>query len=110
MLRRVLYGVLMDKGCKLQPVKSGVSELIAKERLPRIFDDWLPAITDDGHDAAHPDRALKVSAENVEETLSYTDELLRKIYVEPDDFKQRLARNNSQIAATPAKKMISAPS
>jgi hypothetical protein len=93
MLRRVLYGILMDKGCTLRPLKTGVQELINNQRLPAIFDDWLPAIQDDGHDAAHPDRALKVSTENVAETMEYTAELLRFLYQEPYDFQQRKARN-----------------
>ena len=93
MARRVLYGVLMDKGCKLHPLRKGLEELIAKQRLPAIFDDWLPAIKDDGHDAAHPDRALQVSKENVAETLEYTSELLRLLYIEPYEFQQRKNRN-----------------
>src|SRR5579863_4346789 len=65
MLRRVLYGVLIDKACKLHPLREGLSTLISTCRLPAIFDEWLPAIKDDGHDAAHPDRALQISTEDV---------------------------------------------
>jgi hypothetical protein len=93
MLRRVLYGVLIDKKCKLQPLKDGLAQLVTNERLPAIFDQWLPAIKDDGHDGAHPDRALAVSEENVSETLEYTAELLRFLYIEPYEFEQRKARN-----------------
>jgi hypothetical protein len=99
MLRRVLYGVLLDKGCKLQPLQAGMQELISKQRLPAVFDDWLPAIKDDGHDAAHPDRALKVSTENVAETMEYTAELLRYLYIEPYEFQQRKARNAAPAVA-----------
>ncbi len=60
-----------------------------------IFDQWLLAIRDDGHDAAHPYRALIVSEDNVAETMEYTTELLRFVYVEPYDFKLRLARDAS---------------
>lgn len=94
MLRRVLYGVLIDKGCKLKPLKAGVQDLITLLRLPSIFDDWLPAIVDDGHDGAHPDRALTVSTENITETREYTAELLRYVYIEPFEFQQRKARNS----------------
>ena len=100
MFRRVLYGILLDKGCKLHPLRDGMAQLIATQRLPAIFDEWLPAIKDDGHDAAHPDRALHVSAENVTETMEYTAELLRFLYVEPYEFQQRKARNTP--LATPA--------
>jgi hypothetical protein len=93
MLRRVLYGGLMDKGCKLHPLREGMQDLITGQRLPGIFDDWLPAIRDDGHDGAHPDRSLKVSTENVTETMEYTSELLRYLYIEPYEFQQRKARN-----------------
>jgi hypothetical protein len=93
MLRRVLYDVLIDKGCKLHPLKDGLQQLISSQRLPAIFDEWLPAIKDDGHDGAHPDRALMVSTENVTETLEYTSELLRFLYIEPYEFQQRKARN-----------------
>jgi hypothetical protein len=93
MFRRVLYGVLIDKGCKLHPLRDGLLELIATQRLPAIFDEWLPAIRDDGHDAAHPDRALQVSHENMAETLEYTAELLRFLYIEPYEFQRRKARN-----------------
>ena len=105
MLRRVLYDVLIDKGCKLHPLKDGLKELIQNQRLPAIFDEWLPAIKDDGHDGAHPDRALAVSTENVLETLEYTSELLRFLYVEPFEFLQRKARNatSSASAASPSK-------
>jgi hypothetical protein len=98
MLRRVLYGVLLDKGCKLHPLREGMQDIITGQRLPGIFDDWLPAIRDDGHDGAHPDRSLKVSTENVTETMEYTSELLRYLYIEPYEFQQRKARN----AAAPA--------
>lgn len=93
MFRRVLYSVLINKGCKLHPLNEGLRQLIADERLPKIFDDWLPAIKDDGHDGAHPDRALQVSAENVSETFEYTAELLRFLYIEPYEFEQRKMRN-----------------
>ena len=93
MLRRVLCSILIDRSCKLQPIKDGLQELITKHRLPAIFDDWLPAIKDDGHDGAHPDRALNVSADNVAETVEYTAELLRFLYIEPYDFQQRKMRN-----------------
>jgi Domain of unknown function (DUF4145) len=75
MSRRVLYGILLDKGCKLHPLHEAYRELIAKQRLPAMFDSWLPAITNDGHDAAHSDRALNVSAENIQEAMAYTSEL-----------------------------------
>jgi len=102
MLRRVLYGVLLDKECKLQPLQAGMQELISGQRLPAVFDDWLSAIKDDGHDAAHPDRALKVSTENVAETMEYTAELLRYLYVEPYEFQQRKARNAIPAVAVPS--------
>jgi hypothetical protein len=105
MLRRVLYDLLIDKGCKLHPLKDGLKELIQDQRLPAIFDEWLPAIKDDGHDAAHPDRALAVSTENVSETMDYTSELLRFLYIEPFEFLQRKARNATPgaSAASPSK-------
>jgi Domain of unknown function (DUF4145) len=102
MARRVLYGVLLDKGCKLNPLHEGIKDLIAKQRLPAMFDDWLPAIKDDGHDAAHPDRALNVSPENIVETMFYTAELLRFAYIEPYDFAQRTTRN-AATKTTPTK-------
>jgi hypothetical protein len=93
MFRRVLYSVLLDKGCTLFPLKDGLVSLIKNERLPAVFDEWLPAIRDDGHDAAHPDRALHVSPINVAETKDYTGELLRYLYIEPYEFQQRKLRN-----------------
>jgi hypothetical protein len=95
MLRRVLYGVLIDKGCELHPVHEGLRELIQSQRLPAIFDEWLPAIKDGGHDGAHPDRALQVSAENLMETMEYTSELLRFLYIEPYEFQQRKSRKTA---------------
>jgi hypothetical protein len=95
MLRRVLYGVLIDKNCQLHPLRDGLTALITTCRLPAIFDEWLPAIKDDGHDGAHPDRALQVSTENVNETMEYTSELLRFLYIEPYEFQQRKSRNNA---------------
>jgi Domain of unknown function (DUF4145) len=106
MCRRVLYGVLMDKNYKLNPLHEGLKELISGQRLPAIFDEWLPAIKDDGHDGAHPDRALQVSTENITETIEYTSELLRFLYIEPYDFQQRKLRNApaaSPAAAAPSK-------
>jgi len=58
-----------------------------------MFDQWLPAIQDDGHDAAHPDRALNVSAENIQETMAYTSDLLRVVYIQPFEFEERTKRN-----------------
>jgi hypothetical protein len=92
MCRRVLYDVLIDKKCKLKPLKDGARQFITENRLPGIFDSWLPAITDDGHDAAHPDRALTVSTDNIIETAEYTSELLKVLYVEPWEFEKRKKR------------------
>jgi len=100
MLRRVLYGVLIDKGCKLRPLHEGLTALIATCRLPAIFDEWLQAIKDDGHDGAHPDRALQVSPDNVTETMEYTSELLRFLYIEPYEFQQRKSRTAAATATT----------
>lgn len=96
MCRRVLYGALLDKKCKEHPLTEGLKQLISEQRLPAIFDDWLLAIKDDGHDAAHPHRALQISEENVLETMEYTEELLRFLYIEPYEFQQRKARNASK--------------
>ncbi len=92
MCRRVLYGVLLDKKCKEHPLHEGLQELIQGQRLPAIFDEWLPAIKEDGHDAAHPHRALEVDPANIAETITYTAELLRFLYIEPYEFQQRKAR------------------
>ena len=97
MFRRVLYGILLDKGCTLHPLHKGLAELISGQRLPAIFDEWLPAIKDDGHDGAHPDRALQIDPQNVLDTKEYTSELLRFLYIEPYEFQKRKARS-----ATPA--------
>jgi hypothetical protein len=96
MCRRVLYGILLDKKCKEHPLHEGLKELVQRARLPGIVEQWLNEIKDDGHDAAHPHRALVVAAENVEETMEYTKELLRYVYIEPFDLAQRLARKASQ--------------
>jgi len=101
MFRRVLYGILLDKGCTLQPLHKGLAELITGQRLPAIFDEWLPAIKDDGHDAAHPDRALQIDPQNVAETKEYTSELLRFLYIEPFEFQQRKSRNAAQGVTPP---------
>lgn len=99
MCRRVLYGVLLDKGCKEHPLYDSVAELLGKVRLPQIVEEWLTEIKEDGHDAAHPFRALNVPAENVMETMGYTKELLRFVYVEPFELKKRLARKSAPDAA-----------
>ena len=95
MCRRVLYGVMLDKKCPEHPLHDGLKQLISGQRLPAIFDDWLPAIKDAGHDGAHPSRALEVSEENIAETMEYTKELLRFVYIEPYEFQLRKARNTS---------------
>ena len=100
MFRRVLYGVLIDKHCPLHPIHDGLKKLVAQERLPAIFDRWLPAIKDDGHDAAHPDRALQVNAENINETQAYTAELLRYLYIEPYEFEHRTVRIAASKSST----------
>jgi len=97
MCRRVLYGVLLDKRCKEHPLHEGIAELVAQARLPQVVEHWLTEIRDDGHDAAHPFRALNVPAENVAETMEYTKELLRFVYIEPYDLQQRLARKAAQV-------------
>jgi Domain of unknown function (DUF4145) len=101
MCRRVLYGVLLDKKCKEHPLHEGIAELVAQARLPHVVEQWLTEIKDDGHDAAHPFRALNVPAENVAETMEYTKELLRFVYIEPYDLQQRLARKAAQVTAKP---------
>ncbi len=93
MCRRVLYGAILDKKCKEHPLHEGLKELIQTYRLPAIFDDWLVAVKDDGHDAAHPHRSLEIDPTNAAETMEYTAELLRFLYIEPYEFQQRKARN-----------------
>jgi len=95
MCRRVLYGAILDKKCKEHPLHEGLRELIQGQRLPAIFDDWLPAIKDDGHDAAHPHRALQIDPNDIRETMEYTAELLRFLYVEPHEFQLRKARKTT---------------
>lgn len=92
MCRRVLYGVILHKGCKEHPLHEGIKELVALVRPPMIVEEWLVEIKDDGHDAAHPSRALEITSENVMETMEYTKELLRFTYIEPFELKERLAR------------------
>jgi Domain of unknown function (DUF4145) len=99
MCRRVFYGVLLNKKCKLHPLHDGVKQLISENRLPAMFDAWLPAIRDDGHDAAHPDRALKVSTDNIIETMAYTAELLKVLYIAPWEFLKRQERIAADKAA-----------
>jgi len=99
--RRVLYGVLLDKRCKEHPLHEGIAELVAQARVPHVVEQWLTEIKDDGHDAAHPFRALNVPAENVAETMEYTKELLRFVYIEPYELQQRLARKAAQATVKP---------
>lgn len=100
MFRRVLYGVLIDKGCPLHPMRTGVRQLLTEQRLPAMFDRWIPAIQEDGHDAAHPDRALIIDPANIAETMEYTSELLRYLYIEPAEFEERTRRASSQTASS----------
>jgi hypothetical protein len=100
--RRILYGVILDKKCPEHPLHEGIKHLCAKERLPSIVEKWLGEIKDDGHDAAHPSRALDVSDENVVETMGYTKELLRFVYIEPYELNERLARKAATTESTPA--------
>jgi hypothetical protein len=104
MCRRVLYGVILDKKCKEHPLHEGIAQLVALVRPPTIVEQWLTEIKEDGHDAAHPSRALEVPSENVVETMEYTKELLRFAYIEPYELKQRLSRK-----AAPAAVSVSAP-
>ncbi len=92
MCRRVLYGVLLQQNCKEHPLHEGLKELADKTGLPQLLRQKLDEIKDDGHDAAHPSRALELSSENVEETVSYTEDLLKWVYEEPWRLQQRYAR------------------
>lgn len=98
MCRRILYGILLDKQCKEHPLRDGIKELGDKERLPALVLQRLSEIKEEGHDAAHPHRTLTIPAENVDEVMKYTGELLRILYVEPQELAQRLAR---KAAKTP---------
>ena len=102
MCRRILYGVVLDKKCPEHPLHQGIKQLCAQQRLPSIVEQWLGEIKDDGHDAAHPSRAPDVSDENVAETMGYTKELLRFIYIEPYELNERLARKAGTTESTPA--------
>jgi hypothetical protein len=97
--RRILYGVILHKQCPEHPLHVGILKLVNQERLPSIVEQWLGEIKDDGHDAAHPSRALDVSDENVLETMGYTKELLRFVYIEPFELQGRLARKANTAAA-----------
>jgi hypothetical protein len=92
MCRRILYGVILDKKRPEHPLQAGIQQLCSQERLPSIVERWLSEIKDDGHDAAHPSRALDVRDENVTETMGYTKELLRFVYIEPHELGERLVR------------------
>ena len=92
MCRRILYGVILDKKCPEHPLHAGIQQLCSQERLPSIVEKWLEEIKEDGHDAAHPSRSLDVRDENIAETMEYTKELLRFVYIEPDELQERLAR------------------
>jgi hypothetical protein len=98
MCRRILYGVILDKQCPEHPLHAGIQQLCSQERLPSIVEQWLTEIKEDGHDAAHPSRALDVPDENIVETMEYTKELLRFVYIEPYELQQRLARKAGATA------------
>jgi len=102
MCRRVLYGVLLNLGCKEYPLHEAIAELVTKVQPPTIVREWLTEIKEDGHDAAHPSRALDIPAENVAETMEYTKELLRFAYIEPFELNKRLARKAAAKATDPA--------
>jgi hypothetical protein len=101
MCRRVLYGVILDKKCKEHPLHEGIAQLVSLVRPPTIVEEWLTEIKEDGHDAAHPSRALDVPSENVVETMEYTKELLRFAHIEPYELKQRLSRKAAPAASAP---------
>lgn len=96
MCRRILYGVLLNEKCKEHPLHEGINELDKKHRLPALVVKWLTEIKEEGHDAAHPHRALNVPAENVDEIMKYTGELLRIVYIEPFELEARLTRKAGQ--------------
>ena len=98
MCRRVLYGILLDKKCREHPLHEGIQELVNLARLPQAVERWLKEIKEEGHNAAHPSRALVVPVMNVSETMEYTKELLRFIYIEPFELEQRLARKAQQAS------------
>jgi len=98
MCRRILYGVILDKQCPEHPLHAGIQQLCSQERLPSIVEKWLTEIKEEGHDAAHPSRALDVPDENVVETMEYTKELLRFVYIEPYELRERLARKAGATA------------
>ena len=102
MCRRILYGVLLDKKCPYHPLHAGIQQLCSRERLPSIVEKWMTEIKEDGHDAAYPSRALDVSDDNIVETMEYTKELLRFVYVEPYELQERLARKAGAPAPTGA--------
>jgi hypothetical protein len=95
MCRRVLYGVLLNLGCKEHPLHEGIAELVAKVQPPSIVREWLIEIKEEGHDAAHPFRALNIPSDNVAETMEYTKELLRFAYIEPYELQKRLSRKSA---------------
>jgi len=64
MCLRILYGVILHKKCPEHPLHAGIQQLCDQERLPSIVEKWLTEIKEDGHDAAHPSRALAVSHAN----------------------------------------------
>lgn len=97
MCRRMLYGVLLERKCKEHPLHESLKQLAEQERLPKVVEQWLGEIRDDGHDAAHTQRALHVPSENVAEVLEFTKELLRFIYIEPYELQKRLARKAAPV-------------
>src|ERR1019366_7154733 len=99
MCRRILYGIILQKKCPEHPLHTGIQQLCSQERLPSIVEKWLTEIKEDGHDAAHPSRALDVPDENITENLEYTKELLRFVYVEPYQLQVRLARKAGATAS-----------
>ena len=95
MCRRVLYGVLLQQGCREHPLRDGLNDLAAKASLPPLMRQKLDEIKDDGHDAAHPSRALQVDAANVAESVEFTADLLRYVYEEPWKLERRYQRKQA---------------
>lgn len=62
--------------------------------------NWLSEIKEEGHDAAHSHRTLNVPAENVGEVMKYTGELLRIVYIEPNELEKRLTRKAGEISTS----------
>lgn len=89
MFRRTVQSVMIEQGAKGQTLYEQIEDLAKRGLVTPALKDWAHEVRILGKAGAHADVPDDVSPEDAEDALSFTEELIKHVYVMPAEIERR---------------------